>query len=145
MKDWLEIGGKLYRVRIERDYDADPTGDYTYGEFTASQKGDYPVGIKKLRGDKKRVAQKGEVPDLYWSQPDAPKDYTRAMANEWAKDACDLHNQWTDGEVYGWVCDDITDQDNHTHVDSCWGYYGYDAAFQDGLEFLQGLADQAKG
>ncbi len=47
----------------------------------------------------------------------------------YARQACELHNQWANGEVYGIVSKSAAGD----HIGSCWGYFG-DAAKEDGIK-----------
>lgn len=44
-------------------------------------------------------------------------------AQEYARQACKIFNQWANGDVYGFIVKDKEGND----VDSCWGFYGYEA------------------
>ena len=47
----------------------------------------------------------------------------------YARQACELHNQWANGEVYGIISKDAADNE----IGSCWGYFGDDGQ-KDGIE-----------
>ncbi len=53
----------------------------------------------------------------------------RKTAEKYARQACELFNQWANGEVYG--VESIDPSGNQ--IGACWGYYG-DEAVRDGIK-----------
>ena len=51
---------------------------------------------------------------------------------KYATGVCEEFSQWCNGEVYGYV---IEGKDGD-HLDSCWGFYGYDYALNEGESAL---------
>lgn len=62
-------------------------------------------------------------------------DETIAKAMSYMKGELETFNHYLEGEVFGFVVQDMKSEDDH--VDSCWGFYGYDHK-------ESGLYEQAK-
>ncbi len=63
-------------------------------------------------------------------------DERRAKCIEYARQACTLFNQWANGEVYGYNAEDPSGN----LIDSCWGYYGYEA-MEEQIEEIKRMID----
>ena len=151
-KDWLEVDGKLLRMRLTEDTDApDPTADQDgIGEFvrcedTAPVIG---VGVRKASNGTYHLAyyvtEDQDTPhwfndSYYWIPDEYCLDSISATQSlkDMAGQACDTYNQWACGDVWGAIVEDITDIDRPVHLDSCWGFYGLEYARNEGLTMLE--------
>lgn len=82
---------------------------------------------------------------------DSIKDLTgqarRDKIVELARQACELFNQWANGDVYGYiiygpekVCNDCGHRERE-NIDSCWGYYGA-SGWENALSEARSIIDR---
>ncbi len=57
---------------------------------------------------------------------------TKASARKAALSKVEEWNQYLSGDVWGCIVED----ENGTHLDSCWGFYGHEYAEQEGKQML---------
>jgi hypothetical protein len=58
----------------------------------------------------------------------------RALIEEYLTAEVEGYNQYLNGDVYGYVVEDVHGE----HVNSCWGFFGYDYAVHEAQSVLAG-------
>jgi len=59
----------------------------------------------------------------------------KLKATEYARQACELYNQYTNGDVYGCVYEIYDTNKNHMDYDAVWGYFGKEYVMEEWLEY----------
>ena len=100
----------------------------------------FPLEAYIHSGVRLALSGEGNFPDRQWdvSREEWPVDAAKARQAALCK--VEEWNQYLSGEVYGCIIED----DNGKTVDSCWGFYGYKHAQEEGARMLADAEEQAK-
>lgn len=120
---------------IENNPDAVPLSYFEHGQCVWSVAGELPSSCR-CQFDSVDMAGVW-IPDS--TVLDEAKNYsgrTRSLfMRKRARSACETYTQWSNGEVYGYAIEKITECDcdcpncdgiHREDIESCWGFYGYD-------------------
>lgn len=69
---------------------------------------------------------------------ESPEYHDREWATNALRGELEVWNQYLDGDVYGYKVTDETGE----HVDSCWGFYGFEYAKEEAREALEACVSQ---
>lgn len=81
----------------------------------------------------------GQSGFVYCTRQDAIKEFDKKLLTESVKeqalkrlvDEVETFNQYLNGNVYGYIVERVTSNDDE-ELDACWGFYGLDCAIEEG-------------